>query len=696
MTDTRRSPLAHARGNTLENLAVNIQENFEDDVVKEELKKGTDLREYSRQIESRLSAVEQASIMDYIQESENIAKLHTQIVTCDGVLERMEAMLQTFQLNLGNISTEIQSLQEQSVTMNVKLKNRQAVRGELSEFIDEMVVPEALINNVLDAPVTEREFVESLQELDHKINFVKEQSFKDARSVHDVENVLAKLKYKAVSKIREFCLQKIQQFKKPMTNYQIPQNGLLKFKFFFEFLMAHERQVAREIRDEYVDTMGKMYFSYFKAYMSKLMRLQVDKVADKDDLLAADDGARRGFFSKATLTAAGKSKASTFTLGTRGSVLTTDLEAAVIVPHAAAKTEVKYTYESLFRSIQYALLDNACREYIFLSSFFMVTNAAAQEMFNAIMGRSLGLILKEVEAYVKESYDCLALLLCAQLVFRYQILVHERTVSALDKYWEALLEILWPRFEAVMALHCSSVRDCNVRRLSADGHLDLQPHYISRKCSEFAAAVISLNDKFPEERAGRQLTQLLADVQNFLLCMAAEFPDRKDQLVFLINNYDLVITVVLEHMSGSECHEMDSFKALLAARTDDYINEVLFSHFGDVVTFVKDAEQRLDQGGAAALEAFRGYEKKVTQLVKGFNSDWKKSVDTIDANVMRSFANLKNGAQILQAALTQLIQLYHRFQKVMSQPPFKNWSIKNELINIHNIMVEVKKHKLTF
>ena len=37
----------------------------------------------------------------------------------------MEEMLNGFQSDLSSISTEIQSLQEQSISMNVKLKNRQ-------------------------------------------------------------------------------------------------------------------------------------------------------------------------------------------------------------------------------------------------------------------------------------------------------------------------------------------------------------------------------------------------------------------------------------------------------------------------------------------------------------------------------------------------------------------------------------------
>ena len=49
-----------------------------------------------------------------------------------------------------------------------------------------------------------------------------------------------------------------------------------------------------------------------------------------------------------------------------------------------------------------------------------------------------------------------------------------------------------------------------------------------------------------------------------------------------------------------------------------------------------------------------------------------------------------------QAALTQLIQYYHRFQKILSQHPFKRLPIRSELINIHHVMVEVKKHKTAF
>jgi len=44
----------------------------------------------------------------------------------------------------------------------------------------------------------------------------------------------------------------------------------------------------------------------------------------------------------------------------------------------------------------------------------------------------------------------------------------------------------------------------------------------------------------------------------------------------------------------------------------------------------------------------------------------------------------------------QLIQYYHRFTKLLSQQPFKELGVKGDLINIHHVMVEVKKYRANF
>ncbi|XP_039624745.1 vacuolar protein sorting-associated protein 52 homolog [Polypterus senegalus] len=670
----------------LDEVDIHIQANLEDELVKEALKTGVDLRQYSKQVESELQRIEQASIKDYIKESQNIASLHNQITACDSILERMEQMLSSFQSDLSSISSEIQTLQEQSVAMNIKLKNRQSVRSELSQLVDELMVPSSMMAIILDTPVTEQEFVEQLHELDNKINYVKEQSFRETLACNDVQEVLEKLKIKAVTKIREFILQKIYSFRKPMTNYQIPQNALLKYRFFYQFLLANERHVAKEIRDEYVDIMCKIYFSYFKSYTGRLMKVQYEEVADKDDLMGVEDTAKKGFFSKPSL----KNRNTIFTLGNRGSIISsTELEAPILVPHAAQKSDARYPFETLFRSQHYALLDNSCREYLFLCDFFMVTGNSAQDLFNSIMGKTLAMFLKHIATYVSDCYDSIAIFLCIHIILRFRAITVKRNIPAIDKYWETVLEILWPRFELILELNIQSIRNTDPQRL---GTLDTRPHYITRRYAEFSSAIVSINQTFPSEKTNALLGQLQVEVENFVLRMAAEFPSRKEQLIFLINNYDMMLSVLMER-AADDSKEVEGFQQLLLARTQEFIEEILSPPFGGMIAFVKESEALIEKG---QMEKLKSEEARASHLVRGFASSWKQSVENLSQDVMRSFTNFKNGTGIIQGALTQLIQYYHRFHKVLSQPPFKGLAVRSELINIHHLMVEVKKHKPNF
>lgn len=262
-----------------------LEQSEEDRIRREALESGRDLREYASSIEQALESAEETCLSELLSQADELSQFHAQVTECDDVLDvsdpssallpvgaiirvfpkqTMNEMLHTFQESLGSISNEIQSLQQQSAIMSIKLKNRQAVRSELSQYINELVVPETMINHILDTPATERHFVEQLHELNHKISFAKQQAFQDARSAQDVREALEKLKIRATSKIRDYLLQRIQQFKKPLANFQMAQNALLKYRFFYEFLLSNERNIAREVLDEYTDTIAKVYYTYFK------------------------------------------------------------------------------------------------------------------------------------------------------------------------------------------------------------------------------------------------------------------------------------------------------------------------------------------------------------------------------------------------------------------------------------------------
>ena len=49
------------------------------------------------------------------------------------------------------------------------------------------------------------------------------------------------------------------------------------------------------------------------------------------------------------------------------------------------------------------------------------------------------------------------------------------------------------------------------------------------------------------------LATLQNEVENFALRMAAEFPQRREQLVFLINNYDMMLGVLMVCVCARVC-----------------------------------------------------------------------------------------------------------------------------------------------
>ena len=81
--------------------------------------------------------------------------------------------------------------------------------------------------------------------------------------------------------------------------------------------------------------------------------------------------------------------------------------------------------------------------------------------------------------------------------------------------------------------------------------------------------------------------------------------------------------------------------------------------------------------------------------MSNFAASWQGGIEQINTGVMTSFANYKNGMDILKQVLTQLLLYYTRFQdvakRVPGQPPFLR-----DLVSIQTIMHEIKKYSRAF
>jgi vacuolar protein sorting-associated protein 52 len=164
--------------------------------------------------------------------------------------------------------------------------------------------------------------------------------------------------------------------------------------------------------------------------------------------------------------------------------------------------------------------------------------------------------------------------------------------------------------------------------------------------------------------------------------MAAIFPQRKEQLIYLINNYDLILGILMER-TRDNTKEAESFREQLSARSNEYVEEILSPHIGGMIHFVKECEKE-------SQEDLKRQERRSLALVQSFTNNWKKAIEDLNREVLLSFPSLVTGQSLLQLALAQLVSYYNRFHKLLTP------TARAQIVNIHVIMVEIKKYKSSY
>jgi len=184
--------------------------------------------------------------------------------------------------------------------------------------------------------------------------------------------------------------------------------------------------------------------------------------------------------------------------------------------------------------------------------------------------------------------------------------------------------------------------------------------------------------------------------------MAGKLDGQEGGLVFLVNNYDLVLTVFHErHLPRAAT---GIFEDLLRDQVQRFVESQLQRHYPELVMFVKTTEPAVANIDETNVRAQQGQSpppgvdvQKMEQVVRNFAANWKRETDRIHQYVMVSFTNFSNGMEILKQVLTQLLLYYTRLQKVIrkafpQQPP----AFAHELVTSTTILAEIKQYSRSF
>ena len=450
--------------------------------------------------------------------------------------------------------------------------------------------------------------------MDKKLHFVgRDPLAKESVASSDVKTELDRLKAKAVAKTRDFLLHKFLTFKKPKTNVQIlQQNVLLKYNYLCLFLRSHAPEIYTEVQSTYVDTMNKVLAGHFRNYLSALQRLQLDLVT-KGDLIGLEESRSSGLFSRSKESL--RNRGSVYSLGERREVLK-DMEAPAIIPHVAESNGRKFPYEELFRSVNKLLLDTATSEYLFCNDFFGDDIA-----FRDLFAGPLGVVEESLQSVLPTFHDAIGLLLMIRMTFHNQVIMSRRRIPCLDAYLDQINMMIWPRFKQVFDMHVDSVRSVDENTLVSDKGSGLHPHYVTRRYAEFATSMTILNADYGDGQLEQNMQRLRGAMDELLRRMMRVFKTRKRQTVFIVNNYDLIVSVMRESGAAKDPDDKSGggqtpgqaavsapdptrnhFEELLTGSVSAFVEEELKESMGKLIDCVKNAEAQAHSQGTPSLD----------------------------------------------------------------------------------------------
>lgn len=608
-------------------------------------------------------------------QANSFADIHAQIRACDVTLERMETVLGGFQKNLGSISTAIRTLQDESSAMSLKLQNRQAVSAKVAEFVQNAVISEEMAKQLFHAEVNEA-YMEYLTELNKKTEFIRQShgSPEVALAVKEVEPVLAKLKTKAVAKLREFLMQRIIQLKKPRTNLSMIQHNSLtkvrererehiltltfspppQFKNANRFLQAHAMPVFEEVQLMYIDTLSKLHTSHFKGYIAGLQKLE-NPPSSKLDLLGTEPEKLRSWTDKFT----SSRQANIFSLGSRDSVLE-QMQVDAMVPHECLEKNLHFNFEVLFRSLNKYLLDCCTSEWLFCLDWF-----GPNDMFMKIFKDALGFCLQYLTTYLKNSFDTVGMLVMLRInAYNKQEMV-TRGIPALVPYFQRIDAMIWPRFNEVFALNLQSVKAFQI----VPNSQDTRPHFIVRRYAEYATSVLSLTSQFKHPDVIGNLSMLREEILALLDRLAAQVQVEnskervKKQRIFMMMNLDVIQSLLRDKQIVST--ETVVFEDKMEATVSQFVEAELTQYFKPLLVFVANPPRSVNGGGdnnnnKGAAAAATLDKEAASALIKSMHKTWKGDVQHLCQGILAGFSNFNVAGVVCRHILVELTKYWAR------------------------------------
>ncbi|EGC31732.1 hypothetical protein DICPUDRAFT_50009 [Dictyostelium purpureum] len=641
--------------------------------------------EFSEHLENELKSLPSAVVNTYYEQANNLVELHQYIKTNKDILNRVGESFDSSIEELSDLIKDMPDNHVASLQISKSLENRIDTREEIFK---------------LDV---NEEYIKNIKELQDRIKNLDSLMQTKAKFIEDIAYEIDLLKKKASRSVRDFLLKLIIGLRKPRTNIQIlQQSKLFKYSPLNQFIYHNSPSSAVEIKNLYIETVSRTFHNYFKNYLTNLTKV-FHQVTLKSDVIGYLEQVK-GYFGASTKSVE-LNKASAFNLYISGlpsdiwtsiksevitqipdklsriDILERCLDAPLIIPHAAIRNNKKYPFEQIYRSMNILLLDTICSEYLFNRQWFakpLLANSP-DALIPSIFDKIFQLFLDNLNSFVSFTFDCLALLLCLQINKILIQLLQDRKlwdrISCVRLYFQKIDVLIWDRFSEAFKRNIDSLK--NALNSKENYPTDLRPHIYTRRFSEFYSSLCIILSTFDEPRVTAWMAVLRSSMERLLTHYSNNCfnNDTKLKSIFLINNYDIIITVFSENNISQNEEGFLKFSTLLQEQINIFVELLLYSYYKNLILFIKDTEFSISNTANYQIDR-----NQLLALINEFSQKWKEILQKIQTEIMLNFSNFNLGSTITKQIISQYLIYYKRFEEIYKKY-IKQSSSTPELIN---------------
>eukprot|EP00178_Gracilaria_changii_P002270 TRINITY_DN13351_c0_g1_i1.p2 TRINITY_DN13351_c0_g1~~TRINITY_DN13351_c0_g1_i1.p2 ORF type:complete len:686 (-),score=93.98 TRINITY_DN13351_c0_g1_i1:1893-3950(-) len=625
------------------------------------------------------------SLLAYQAEFPQLSKLRSAesaLQNVDSAIQELESLADS----LHRLEADAINLQNQANASDTAALASNAAFQHLSALLDELIIPPSLIRHVVDGRVSEPEYGGCLTKLSKKVALYDMGDFHSTPLHEELAPVLQSLVETAVAKTRAYLMEKIALLKRPNTNINIvKENVLLRHRALVEFIELHHPYIFAEIKAAYVETMSRTYYVLFRRYTDGLLTMkQMLASENADTLVGSMVEESSSLFSRHQSSPVGG--VGQFALRDRLDVLH-EVEGPAIVLATAADNKQRFYYEQIHRSLGKMLSEACASEHLFCKEFFGESNG---RMFNSFFRKIVGFLLDAVKAHTAPTRDAIGVLLALKVNEAQKGFMQKRKIMYLSDFFIQVDILLKPKFKKLLDENVASVAQAcaTISKQAYRGEIDTSPHIITRRFAEFSSSLLAIS-RFgtPDDSLLEGLRSLRTEYNGFLNTVSALFTRPRLRCVFLINNIDLILSMLRRH-DVLDTDDYKFFEELQEVHSAAYVEHEVADHFPDVVQFVRQCES----GHRKTQQTGKGQrtvgDDRVKSILRQFAANWRLGVQHMQDAVMRDFPSFDIGTEIIRGLFAKLIAYHKRCESAVGTYYPR---LKSEIVTGTEIVYELRQ-----